>query len=749
MSRSTAARGRAVGEAIRRRLHRVASVWVDEYDTLTTWPRGRFHLLVRAVTITLVDSLALLLADWLLPSIAIHDFLSALTITVVAGLLAFLVRPAVFLVLPQSLTVTAAVTVLFMGLTLTLASWMIHGVERIDLLSAMVAALIIGAVNAVLVGVLGLDEDESFYRNTLRRLSREQGGIDERPGSGFVIIQADGVAEPVVKNAIRTGYMPFVASWLRSGSHRLGRWEALAPSMTSAAQAGILHGSSEGIPAFRWWERDRGRLMVSNRPSDAREIEQRVSGRADLLAEGGTSIANLLSGGATRSIATTSRLAGDGSSPGFDSFRLYLLNPYNVTRGIVTFLAAFVIELFDARRQRSRDIQPRVSRGMPFPFLRAATTTFLGDMIIDLVISEMARGVPILYADYLGYDEVAHYAGPERPEAMAQLDRVDRMVRSLARAAESAPRRYHFILLSDHGQSQGLPFAERYGMSLEELVLELMSGQPTSLDASHDLEGWGAVNAFFTEVARVQGRGGRLVRRALSGQEHEGAVSLHQRLAPPTAAEVVPGPTPPDVVVAASGNLANIYLTGFRARLGLEEIERLHPGLLRGLIRHPGIGFVLVRSERHGAVVLGSRGVHFLDEDRIEGQDPLLVFGPHAPDNLRRLDGFEHVGDILVNSMYDPSTEEIAPFEPHVGAHGGLGGPQTRAFILYPAFLDDGPEPVALVGAEAVHARLRHWFARAAALEAEHGADGSSGEGGVDRDGETVPSLLRSDGQTS
>lgn len=747
MSQGAATRGPVIGEAVRRRLHRVASAWVDEYDTLTNWPRGRFHLLVRAVTITLVDTLALLLADWLLPSIAIADFLSALAVTVVAGLLAFLVRPAVFLVLPQSISVTAAVTVLFMGLALTLASWLVGGVERIDLFSAILAALIIAAVNVVLMGILGLDEDESFYRNTLRRLVRAQVGVDPRPGPGFVIIQVDGLAEPVIKSAVRTGYMPFVAGWLRHGGHRLGRWEALAPSMTSAGQAGILHGSNEGIPAFRWWEREGGRLMVSNRPADAREIERRLSGPSDLLVEGGTSISNLLSGGATRSIATASRLAGDHGGPGFDSFRLYLLNPYNVTRGVVTFLATLVMELFDARRQRSRDIQPRVSRGMPFPVLRAATTTFMGDMITDLSIGEIARGVPILYADYVGYDEVAHYAGPERPEAMAQLDRVDRMVRSLARAAEHAPRRYHFILLSDHGQSQGLPFAERYGIGLEGLVRELMSGEPTSLDASHDLEGWGALNAFLTEAARVPGRGGRLVRRALSDQDDEGAVSLHRRLAPPAAAEVVPGEARPDVVVAASGNLANIYLTGFEQRLALEDMERLHPGLLLGLARHPGIGFLLVRSESHGAVALGGRGIHYLDEGRVEGQDPLLVFGPHAPDNLRRLDGFEHVGDILVNSVYEPSTEEIAPFEAQVGSHGGLGGPQTQAFILYPAILDDEPEPVALVGAEAVHARLRQWFARAAALEAPAGVAGNGGKGASESDGEPIASLLQSDGQ--
>jgi hypothetical protein len=132
-----------------------------------------------------------------------------------------------------------------------------------------------------------------------------------------------------------------------------------------------------------------------------------------------------------------------------------------------------------------------------------------------------------------------------------------------------------------------------------------------------------------------------------------------------------------------------------------------------GLVRHPGIGFAMVRSERLGALAIGREGVVYLEDGRVEGSDPLADFGRHARDNLRRLDSFANVGDILVNSMYDASTDEIAPFEHQVGAHGGLGGPQTRAFLMYPSELEPGDDPVALVGAEAVNAKLHQWIERA------------------------------------
>jgi len=703
-------------------LQRLGRIWADEYDTVMHWPSGRRHLVNRVVIVTSVDTLALLFANWALPGVRVTSIVSAFLVTIVAGMLTFLLRPVAFFVLRQSIVITGILTVLLMGLTLWLAAGLIPGVEMDGLPWAFGAALVIAAVNAVLTAMLGLDEDESFYRNSLRKLARVRGDVDDRPGPGFIVLQVDGLAEPILKNALRTGLMPFLSAWIRDGSHKVGGWEALAPSMTSSGQAGILHGNNAGIPAFRWWERDRSYLMVSNRPADAFLIEQRASGPNDLLRDGGASISNLVSGGAPRTIATTSQLTSRGQGIQMDSFSLYLVNPYNITRGLVTFGYTVVLEYFQARGQRTRDVRPRISRRMPFPFLRASTTTILKDMVTDLMIGEMYRGTPIVYANYLGYDEVAHHAGPERPESLDELDHVDRILRTLWRASRGAPREYHFILLSDHGQSQGATFEERYGIGLERLVRDLMTGDTATLSATDDVESWGPVNAFFTEVVRAPGTTARVARRALGRSASDAGVVT---LGPDPQRGVVSQPfgrdTPapaepeglPDLVVAASGNLANIYFPGTPDRLTLEDLVVQHPGLLEGLVSHPGIGFALVRSGRYGAIAVGREGIHYLDERRVEGRDPLAVFGEHTPDNLRRLDSFAHVGDILVNSMYDPSTDEIAPFEHQVGAHGGLGGPQNKAFVLYPSDLELETDPIALVGAEAVNARIHAWMARA------------------------------------
>ena len=158
-----------------------------------------------------------------------------------------------------------------------------------------------------------------------------------------------------------------------------------------------------------------------------------------------------------------------------------------------------------------------------------------------------------------------------------------------------------------------------------------------------------------------------------------------------------------------SGCLALIYFPRRPARLTLEEIETIYPGLLPGLRKQPGIGFMLVRSEKHGPVVIGPKGTRRLDSDRVEGVDPLAPFGPNAARHVKRGHSFEHVADIMVNGAYDPVTEEVPAMEELVGSHGGLGGPQTQPFVLFPA---DWATPEGdIVGAEEMHRWMRRWLA--------------------------------------
>ncbi|MBO0732215.1 MAG: hypothetical protein J2P57_23340, partial [Acidimicrobiaceae bacterium] len=117
---------------------------------------------------------------------------------------------------------------------------------------------------------------------------------------------------------------------------------------------------------------------------------------------------------------------------------------------------------------------------------------------------------------------------------------------------------------------------------------------------------------------------------------------------------------------------------------------------------------LMLHSSTHGALVFGPRGARYLDEDRVEGEDPTLLFGPHTVLSLKREDAMEHAPDLLLVSQCDPELGEVAAFEELIGSHGGLGGPQTEPFILHPAEWElDESVPL---GAPAIYRNLRRWL---------------------------------------
>jgi hypothetical protein len=159
-----------------------------------------------------------------------------------------------------------------------------------------------------------------------------------------------------------------------------------------------------------------------------------------------------------------------------------------------------------------------------------------------------------------------------------------------------------------------------------------------------------------------------------------------------------------NVVVCASGNLGLLYFAHHPGRLSLEAISATYPGLIDGLVAHPGIGFLLVESEASGGpVVLGRNGRRHLKDDTTVGDDPLAGFSIHTAAFLRRLSSFPNVGDIVVNSRCEPETGQVAAFEELIGCHGGAGGMQTQPFLLHPSEWGEPSSPI--VGAEQLH-----WF---------------------------------------
>lgn len=672
------------------------------------------HLAVaaRGLALWVLIGLVFWAAAALLPGFDVPSFRAALLTTALIALINALIWPMLIRVLLPLTVITFGLASL--ALNAAIVSFSIRAVDGAapPFLDAVVVAFVVSLSLMVLAPALSFDDDARQLR-IVRRRARRVGGASRTDVPGVILFEIDGLAEPVLRRALSEGHVPTMERWLAQGSHRIVPWECDLSSQTGASQAGLLLGSNHDMPAFRWYEKHSGRTLVSNHGKDAAELERRRSDGGGLLAAGGASRGNLFSGDAPRCSATMSVLRDRRRSRAGEYFA-YFADPYGFTRTIALYLWDVILELRAARRQRRSDPE-HVDRGGAYPFMRGAITVVMRDLNVATLLGDIVEGVPVVYSTFVGYDEVAHHSGVEQPDAFAVLRQHDAELTRLERAVKQASRPYHLVVLSDHGQSQGRPFRQRYGIELEELVRRgLSAGEVFAPAAAGD--GASAVGGALTDARYEESLGGKLLARVTRDRVVDGEVVLGPD---PRAAEVeqVDG-ADPTAIVLASGGLGLISLPEQRHRMSLGEIEAEHPSLVRSLVDHPGIGFVMVRTD-DGAVVLGARGRRVLSDDAVTGEDPLRAFGPNAADHLRRTDGFSNCPDILVNCMYDPEANEVAPFEEFMGSHGGLGGWQSRPFVLVPSDWSQVPGPI--VGAEAMHETIRRWLTEVGLDPRPHG----------------------------
>jgi uncharacterized membrane protein YvlD (DUF360 family) len=678
----------------------------------------------RALLVLLLDALTLLLLSEAMPGFVLDGAPAALGAAALIGLLNALIWPVVArFALPLTVLTLGGAALVLNGVLVTFAIDVLPGGEIEGVLEGVVVTIAMAGVTSIVYGLFAIDENEAWYRYVVRRQARRRKQAVRSEVPGVLFLEIDGLAHGVLHRALSEGSAPNLAAWLRSGTHRLERWETDWSSQTGACQAGLLHGSNEDMPAFRWWEKDRDAAIVTNHPRDAEELERRHSNGRGLLHAGGASRANILSGDAPHSMLTMSTALRRRRPIGRD-YAAYFARPYAVARTLVLVLADIGRERRAARSQVRDDVRPRIARSRSYALVRAWGTVVQRDLQVAAVVGDVLAGRPAVYTTFLAYDEVAHHSGIERHDALAVLRDLDRQIARIATACAEAPRPYRLVVLSDHGQSQGETFRDRYGETLEDLV---RSGcDPDSMVAAEggDDDALSYMSAGLTEVARDDTMAAGAVRIATQGRREGGVVTLD----PDARREVegTHGQEIPEISVMASGCLGLVSFPREPGRVTLERLDTLYPRLLPALRDHPGVGFVLVRSERSGAVVVGKSGTRFLDEDRVEGEDPLAGFGPNAAEHVRRTDGFPHCPDLMVNSAFWPEFGEVAAFEELVGSHGGMGGTQSFPFVLHPSELAWPEEDV--VGAERVHRIFRGWLARLghAGYESEVASPGAS-----------------------
>ena len=498
---------------------------------------------LRLLVSWIVSAAALLIAATIVPHVHVNGFLGAVVAALLIAILNAALPPLVAAIrLPFALVSGFVIVLLLDAVMLYIASAITPSAIQVDsFFWALVAALITSAVTVTLDVVFGTNDDDTYTVRVVQRIARRSKEQVRTDVPGIVFLEIDGLALPVLRRAMRDGNAPVMASWLARGTHRLDEWETDFSSQTGASQAGILLGSNDNIPAFRWVEKETGTMLACSAPPDCAEIERRHATGIGLLTNGGASRGNLLSGEADHVILTVSRIEEEkGANPGY---RAFLSNGFNVTRVLVLFFWELILEWVASLRAIRRDVHPRGHRGGIYPFLRATMCVFVRDLLVYGVLSDMMKGRPVVYATFSSYDEVAHHSGLERADTLEALRKLDEQFGRIERARRYAARPYEIVVLSDHGQTQGATFKQRNGYGLADLVERSLTG--------------GSV----TEVADGDEQS-KMVGHALD------EATGHKSKRPKNDV------SDRQVVVLGSGNLGLVYLMEEQRRLSLEEIDR-------------------------------------------------------------------------------------------------------------------------------------------------------------------------------
>ena len=593
------------------------------------------------------------------------------------------------------------------------------------------APIMMTVVTTFVTNITHTNYYDSYIKNILN-YALKQKTPSQKVSSGLIMIEIDGLSINTLKKAISKGVMPNLEKWMDEKTHTLKEWETDLSSQTGASQAGILHGNNKDIVAYRWVEKENdNKIIVSGKLSYAPKIEKVISNGKGLLTNG-ISITNMFSGDSKIHTLTSSKLRGF-TYVHNNTLNTVFLDAYHFQRVFVLFLWDMLLEIKSQIANYVKNKHPRLRRTIVYAAVRAGANVVLREVTTDVLISEILKGdIDSAYATYMGYDEIAHHSGVQDNDVWGALKNIDLQFSIIKSAIEMSDRDYQIVVLSDHGQSNGATFKQRYGITLGNYVRRFLPDDMKVFKNEYNIDHFrDAVIPENKQIRNIKNKFGNISddlfedRKSLQDIkenidnmkpaiifENEKYEKLKKSYS--NSLDYIKGHESIEIstkkaknselIVLGSGNLGLIYLTQWKERLNYEEIVMLFPDLIPGLVKHSGIGFILVNSIANGGMVIGQNGIYYLDSDRVVGENPLKGFGKNAPKHLKRQNSFKNMPDIMVNSFYDEKHNEVCAFEELIGSHGGLGGDQTRPFILYPSQWQD---PGELVGAESIYRFLK------------------------------------------
>ena len=687
--------------------------------------------LITTFLIILANIAAIFLVDYISTDFTLGPWYNSIIIVIALSIANSLLWPIFRRFLMKYIILTFGIGSLFVNSLIFYISSLFIPEVSMGIYGALQVPIVMAIATTLITDITNTNYYDEYLK-TILKYALKQKSTYKKIYPGLIMLEIDGLSINTLKKAIDKGMMPTVKKWIDDGSHTLKEWETDLSSQTGASQAGILHGNNENIVAYRWVEKaNDNAIVVSGKLSDSPLIEKRISNGKGLLVDG-ISIANMFSGDSKNSTLTTSKIRGL-SKIYNKSLNTVFLDSYNFQRLFVLFLWDIVLELKSQIMHRIKNIQPRLRRTIVYAAVRAGANVVLREVTTDILSSEILTGdIDTAYATYMGYDEIAHHSGVEDNDVWNVLKQIDLQFSRLISTIEMSDRDYEILILSDHGQSKGATFRQRYGITLGDYVRRLLPNDLKVYHKKYNIDHFrDAIMPESKQLEVIKDKFDDIrvdifedneslndIRQKIDERkpkllfENEQYQNLRKRYSNSleyikkheSVEQSTKKAENSELIVLGSGNLGLIYLTQWKQRLNYEEIVMLFPELIPGLVKHSGVGFILVNSIANGGMVIGKDGIYYLDSDNITGTNPLENFGKNAAQHLKRQNSFENMPDILVNSFYDAENDEVCAFEELIGSHGGLGGNQTRPFILYPSKWQD---PGELVGSQSIYSFLK------------------------------------------
>lgn len=478
------------------------------------------------------------------------------------------------------------------------------------------------------------------------------GAAGDRPG--LVMVQIDGLSQPEFERALAAGELPFLSDLIAREHYAVHPMYAGVPSSTAAVQAELFYGARGAVPGFNFLDSDSGALVRMFEPDTAARIEARLAARGGepLLAGGSCYVDNFTGGAAEPHFCPASRgwpRLGEASLPVRILF--VVLNLFSFVRIAALLALELVLAIVDCVRGliAGQDLW----REIRFVPMRVGVSVLLRELSTIGAKMDVARGLPIVHINFLGYDEQAHRRGPASRFAHWTLKGIDDAIARVWRAAgRSARRQYEVWIYSDHGQEFTRSFEAVHGRELSALVAEAFAAE-LGRDIVCRVSG-----PLGTHLRHARGYRGR--RYAAADDDADGDATL---------------------LIAPLGPVAMIY---YRGPLGGEEIERI----ARRLAGPGGVPLLVARDGSDAAHAWTEEGRFELPGDAVHllGADHPFLAGV-----ARDLVALCHHADAgqLVACGWRAGAEPLS-FAIENGAHGGIAPRETAAFALLP---DDAPLP--------------------------------------------------------